>query len=47
MKTSIFNMAFTLPPMVEMTEVGKEMPAMTHPAWSTCNAGNTNCLRWE
>jgi len=26
MKTSIFDMTFTLPPMVEMTEVVKEMP---------------------
>ena len=26
MKTSIFNMTFTLPPMVEITEVEKEMP---------------------
>jgi hypothetical protein len=29
MKTSIFNMTFTLPPMVEMTEVEKEMPMAT------------------
>ena len=26
MKTSIFNMTFTLPPMVEMTQVEKDMP---------------------
>ncbi len=26
MKTSIFDMTFTLPPMVEMTEVEKELP---------------------
>jgi len=26
MKTSIFDMNFTLPPLVEMTEVEKEMP---------------------
>jgi len=26
MKTTIFNMTFTLPPMVEMTEVEKDMP---------------------
>ena len=25
MKTSIFNMTFTLPPLVEITEVDKEM----------------------
>ena len=29
MKTSIFNMTFTLPPMVEMAEVEKEMPTAT------------------
>ncbi len=29
MKTSIFNMNFTLPPMVEMTEVEKDMPTYT------------------
>ena len=27
MKTSIFNMTFTLPPLIEMTEVEKEMPS--------------------
>ncbi|MFL2551090.1 MAG: hypothetical protein ACJ0SM_06045 [Arenicellales bacterium] len=26
MKTSIFDMSFTLPPMLEMTEVGKDKP---------------------
>ena len=26
MKTSIFNMTFTLPPLIEMTEVEKDMP---------------------
>jgi hypothetical protein len=30
MKTSIFDMTFVLPPMVEMTEVVKDMPS----AWS-------------
>jgi hypothetical protein len=29
MKTSIFDMNFTLPPMVEMTEVVKDMPMGT------------------
>ena len=29
MKKSIFNMTFTLPPMVEMTEVEKELPTAT------------------
>ena len=27
MKTSIFDMTFVLPPMVEMTEVVKDMPS--------------------
>ncbi len=27
MKTSIFNMTFTLPPLVEMTQVEKDMPS--------------------
>jgi hypothetical protein len=29
MKTSIFDMNFTLPPLVEMSEVMKDMPNMT------------------
>jgi hypothetical protein len=29
MKTSIFDMNFVLPPMVEMTEVEKDMPHVT------------------
>jgi len=29
MKTSIFDMNFVLPPLVEMTEVVKEMPTNT------------------
>jgi|TARA_Y100000294_G_scaffold177219_1_gene201878 hypothetical protein len=29
MKTSIFDMTFVLPPMVEMTEVKKDMPTLT------------------
>ena len=29
MKTSIFDATFTLPPMVEMIEVGKELPTAT------------------
>jgi len=28
MKTSIFDMTFVLPPMVEITEVEKEMPTL-------------------
>ena len=35
MKTSIFDMAFTLPPLVEITEVEKDMPKGTvkYPAY--------------
>jgi|GEM_PF-1476923 hypothetical protein len=29
MKTSIFDMTFVLPPMLEMTEVVKDMPSGT------------------
>ena len=29
MKTSIFDMSFTLPPMVEITQVEKDMPMNT------------------
>ena len=29
MKTSIFDMNFTLPPLVEMTQVEKDMPSGT------------------
>ena len=29
MKTSIFDMNFTLPPLVEMTQVEKDMPTAT------------------
>ncbi len=29
MKTSIFDMTFTLPPLIEMTEVEKDMPMGT------------------
>ena len=36
MKTSIFDMNFVLPPLVEMAEVVKEMPAAT--------AGDASCL---
>ena len=30
MKTSIFDMTLTLPPLIEMTEVEKEMNVGTH-----------------
>jgi hypothetical protein len=39
MKTSIFNMTFTLPPMVEMTQVEKDMPTSTlHCAHHNCGS---------
>ena len=31
MKTSIFDMTLTLPPMIEMTQVEKGMPTYTGP----------------
>ena len=34
MKTSIFDMNFTLPPLIEMTEVEKEMPHTIIDMWS-------------
>ena len=37
MKTSIFDMTLTLPPMVEMTQVDKDMPSAntdTNECWS-------------
>ena len=37
MKTSIFDMNFTLPPLVEMTEVVKEMPSNS----GRCSYGNS------
>ena len=33
MKTSIFDMTFTLPPLIEMTEVEKDMKNITLPGW--------------
>ena len=33
MKTSIFDMTLTLPPLIEMTGVEKEMPTATHSVW--------------
>ena len=45
MKTSIFDMTFVLPPMLEMTEVEKEMPTNTGAADSACTyrGCNSNC----
>ena len=40
MKTSIFNMTFTLPPLVEMHEVEKDMPTGSAAAGG-CNTQHT------
>jgi|TARA_Y100000294_G_scaffold177219_1_gene201877 hypothetical protein len=42
MKTSIFNMNFTLPPMLEITQMKKDMPMSTFgwgnvPGMPTCH----------
>ncbi len=39
MKTSIFNMNFVLPPMVEMVEVEKGMPTGTGTFTNNCSFG--------
>ena len=36
MKTSIFDMNFVLPPMIEITEVEKDMPMSTNNALPPC-----------
>ena len=33
MKTSIFDMNFVLPPLIEMTQVEKDMPPTFHPTY--------------
>ena len=38
MKTSIFDMNFVLPPLVEMHEVEKDLPSHnSHASWLNCN----------
>ena len=37
MKTSIFDMNFVLPPMIEMTQVEKDMPTGTHNRGGECH----------
>jgi len=45
MKTSIFDMTFTLPPMVEMTEVEKDMSHATHTlSWCGCVGGSNHLV---
>ena len=41
MKTSIFDMNFVLPPVVEMHEVEKDMPSNSSPGPGRC----TNAVR--
>ena len=43
MKTSIFDMNFVLPPMVEMTEVVKDMPTGTGPGSFPCSCLPDTC----
>jgi hypothetical protein len=43
MKTSIFDMNFTLPPMVLMTEMTKDMPMGTNHGAGTRIGGCGNC----
>jgi hypothetical protein len=42
MKTSIFDMNFTLPPLIGMHEVEKEMPTNSIALFSDCGVG-ANC----
>ena len=39
MKTSIFNMTLTLPPLIEMTEVEKDMQMSTFNDAAACRTG--------
>ena len=43
MKTSIFDMTFTLPPMIEMTQVEKDMPKGTNPGPGCRPPNSTIC----
>ena len=43
MKTSIFDMNFVLPPVVEMTEVEKDMPMGTGTTFGPCSVVGMNC----
>ena len=45
MKTSIFNMSLTLPPVVELTEVVKEM-ANAHDSFIVSYVGAPNQCKW-
>ena len=36
MKTSLFDMTFTLPPMLEITEVEKDLSQFNPTAWYLC-----------
>ena len=41
MKTSIFDMTFVLPPMIEMHEVVKDMPCGSNAVLPQCAEENT------
>ena len=46
MKTAIFDATFTLPPLIEMTEVEKDMPGMAFSYATPCKntrAGGAPC----
>ena len=43
MKTSIFDMTLTLPPLVEMTEVEKDMPMGTAANMTVCQTTAAAC----
>jgi hypothetical protein len=43
MKTSIFDMNFVLPPVVEMTEVMKDMPSAAATYGSPGSGGRRHC----
>ena len=44
MKTSLFDMTFTLPPMVEMVKEEKEMPSATRAWFCPTKAKSVNCI---
>ncbi len=46
MKTSIFDMNFVLPPLVEMHEVEKDMPTGSNMTWLGPFRPGTCCGRW-
>jgi len=45
MKTSIFDMSFVLPPLIEMVEVEKDMPSGTNANPVCSRTGDDCCVR--